>query len=620
MKYTYIVDGKEIVLTSSNKQVAVRFKEPALVEHRKRFATRAGTSGFEDRLEVPGEKYTVFTAEEEQINPNLESVTYKNVDNATPVFEYGQNQIIVTDRIIIGIKGDTKIESIIGDFHKVKTINAREFVIKTNDPTTNILETVNKLREHKDVEYVEPDFITVGKRNNKSQNTDPYAADQYALEITKANEAHEIQLGDPSITIAIIDEGCDVHHPDISDAIIATYDAIDGDDNQDPNAWDGHGTACAGLAAAVPYNDLGIRGIGGGCTMFGIRMAYSEKQYGYWITSNSKIASAIDWAWENGADVLSNSWGGGSPSNAITNAIKRAMTQGRGGLGAAVVVAAGNASEPVDYPGNLDGVITVAATNEYDENKTETSKDGESWWGSNYGYAIDIGAPGVHNLTTDISGEDGYSNTNYTDFNGTSSACPIVAGAIGLMLSANPELPLDKIRSILHESADKVGDIEYINGRNDYYGYGRLNVLKALELSREIDTKPEFNPVTIDDYILETVLQKEATIPVGDNYLLIPFSIDETKNIQEIEFAIALAHHRPSDLEITLVDPSTTIAVNIPMPRWRRISNRFKKFNTYSLPELQEFEGISAKGIWILAITSKNKIGTFRRARLKIQF
>jgi thermitase len=214
-------------------------------------------------------------------------------------------------------------------------------------------------------------------------------------------------------------------------------------------------------------------------------MARSLQPGGDWVTSDAVIARAIDWAWQNGADVLSNSWGGGPPSSAIRNAFERARTQGRGGKGCVIVIAAGNDSGPVSFPGTLPNVLTVAASNERDEFKTKTSSDGEFWWGSNFGPEVAVAAPGVHNVTTDISGADGYDLTNYTaTFNGTSSATPIVAGAVGLVLSANKNLTEADVRNLITQAADKVGSQPYVNGRNDQFGYGRLNVLKAVQMAQ----------------------------------------------------------------------------------------------------------------------------------------
>ena len=130
----------------------------------------------------------------------------------------------------------------------------------------------------------------------------------------------------------------------------------------------------------------------------------------------------------------------------------------------------------------------TAAPAKVDEPKTKTSHDGERWWGSNFGKEVTIAAPGVHNYTTDITGPGGYNtgtkDPNYIpDFNGTSSATPIVAGAVGLVLSANPKLTEAQVRKILIDTADKVGGVTYDakTKRNDRMGHGRLNVQAAVE-------------------------------------------------------------------------------------------------------------------------------------------
>jgi subtilisin family serine protease len=131
--------------------------------------------------------------------------------------------------------------------------------------------------------------------------------------------------------------------------------------------------------------------------------------------------------------------------------------------------------------------LTVAASNEFDEPKTHISADGENWWGSNFGPEADIAAPGVHNYTTDISGSEGYNSGGTLDgdyvsnFNGTSSATPIVAGVSALVLSANLNLREAQVRRILKQTADKVGQVVYTNGRNDKMGHGRVNALKAVQ-------------------------------------------------------------------------------------------------------------------------------------------
>jgi thermitase len=335
------------------------------------------------------------------------------------------------------------------------------------------------------------DGASIKPRDGEHQLTagpDTFLGKQYAVAITMADKAWELQQGNPRVRIAILDEGVDTRHEDLKAAVVAAYDAADKDEFQEPNPWDGHGTACAGLAAAVSNNGMGVRGIGAGCSLMAVRIAHSNSPHGKWVTVSEQIAVAIDWCVSNGADVLSNSWGG-AESNAIVAAFDRARKNGREGKGCVVIAAAGNdGTNEVLFPAASKGVLAVSASNEFDEFKTSTSRDGEDWWGSCFGPSVSIAAPGVHNYTTDITGADGYNpdGNYYPSFNGTSSATPIVAGAAGLILSANPELTEAEVLKILCESADKIGPFAYKDGRNDQFGFGRLNVFKAIQTAQGV--------------------------------------------------------------------------------------------------------------------------------------
>ena len=222
------------------------------------------------------------------------------------------------------------------------------------------------------------------------------------------------------------------------------------------------------------------------CALLAVRIAYSQQPRGPWITSNDIIARSIDWSWQNGASVLSNSWGA-APSNSIVAAFERARTRGRRGFGCVIVIAVGNTGGPVLFPANIPNVLAVSASNEFDEFKTSTSRDGETWWGSCFGPQVSVAAPGVHNVTTDILGPGGYDPGDYyAFFNGTSSATPIVAGACGLILSAAPNLREDQVRMIVMNSADKVGATPYANGHNNFFGFGRLNVLRSIQMAQGV--------------------------------------------------------------------------------------------------------------------------------------
>ena len=335
-----------------------------------------------------------------------------------------------------------------------------------------------------------------------------------------AVDAWGISRGSDTITIAIIDEGVDLTHPDLADKIAPGYDATGLGSLGAPAGDDAHGTNCAGIAAAITDNYLGVAGIARLAKIMPVRIAYDSG--GGWVTTDSWIADGINWAVTNGADVLSNSWGGGSESTAINDAIANAKINGRGGKGAVVVFAAGNNNGPVIYPATLDQVLAVGALSPCDERKSPTSCDGEFWWGSNYGAELDISAPGVHMYTTDIAGLPGYDEDDYFyDFNGASSATPVVAGVAALVLGYNPDITATEVEDILKSSADDLGEA----GRDNFTGYGRVNAYNALEelnpnhVSGDVDGD---NDVDLADAILalqvmagitpSTTIYKEADV------------------------------------------------------------------------------------------------------------
>jgi thermitase len=501
MKYEYKVQGKKVALEVDPSVVAVRFKEPAPYSMRAMASEAAEVGPFAKRVEVPGEKFTIVPVAavpkpQGQKHPAAMRAldAQPSVSRVAPVFKVGSNQVLATDRLIIGVKEGGKLAASVLQKNKLTKLSESQWNLVVQLPEdADPFELCKKLEGEPGVEYVEPDFVTIGRHvPNRAPEVparaagDPMVGQQYAMAITQTTDAWTLQSGNPAIKIAILDEGVDTGHVDLKAAIVGSFDGEKQDSFQEPNPWDGHGTACAGLAAAVPDNTIGIRGAGGGCSLLAVRIARSEVPGGSWKTSNAIISRSIDWSWQNGADVLSNSWGGGAPSNDIIAAFGRARTKGRNNKGCVVVIAAGNSAGPVTFPGTIGNVLTVSATNEFDEFKTTTSRDGENWWGSCFGPAISVGAPGVHNLTTDITGSGGYNKNGdfFPIFNGTSSATPIVAGICGLVLSANPDLTEAGVRNIITNAADKVGGQPYVKGRNDFLGFGRVNAQKAVRAAQ----------------------------------------------------------------------------------------------------------------------------------------
>jgi subtilisin family serine protease len=400
------------------------------------------------------------------------------------VYRIGRAHAIATDRAMVGFRaGARNGPRLLARFSAtVIERHEDEFLVRLA-PAHDPMEVCARLRALDEVEFAEPDFVTIGHHSpRRSPGRAGSAGSPYALAITRARQAWKVQSGIPQIRIAVIDEGVESRHPCLEAAVVDTYDATRDVRNQNPEPWDAHGTACAGLAAGNGRGRTGFKGIATGCSLMAARFGYTPTQSGQFVTKQWWVKRAVDWAWKNGADVLSNSWGGIPESTAITRALERARTRGRGRKGCVLVAAAGNnevLGGKIDFPGTLPYVLTVAASNEYDEPKTTESRDGERWWGSSYGPEVDLAAPGVDIFTTDNVGPPGFTKSSYVpDFNGTSSATPIVAGAAALVLAANPDLNEAAVRKILCETA--------VEGRNDHMGWGRVDVLAAVRAARDL--------------------------------------------------------------------------------------------------------------------------------------
>ncbi len=340
---------------------------------------------------------------------------------------------------------------------------------------------------------------------------DPYYDRQWYLMKIRADSAWDKVSSSPDTIIAVIDSGVQIDHPDLKDNIWENKGEIpnngkDDDRNgfiDDVNGWDfvenipdprpkfsngwteagvTHGTMVAGIIAARGNNNEGIAGLTWQAKIMPLKVLNDRGE-----GKIGDVVRAIDYATNNGADIINLSFVSFVYSEALEEAIARAHR-----AGVIVVAAAGNEQAvgegydidempvyPVCYDGSFgeNMVIGVAATDALDQKAAFSS----------YGArCVDISAPGISFFSAVTAGSDPRNPGKIYDgyWSGTSMAAPLVSGALALIRAANPELSRREVVSILFASTDNISRLN-----PDYpglLGNGRLNVDRAVEMAKEI--------------------------------------------------------------------------------------------------------------------------------------
>lgn len=276
-------------------------------------------------------------------------------------------------------------------------------------------------------------------------SVDPYQASQWGLPATRAIDAWAV--GDAAgQTVAVVDSGADLGHPDLAAVLTPGYDLVDNDATpQDDN---GHGTHVAGIIGAVAGNGIGVAGVAQRVKIMPVRVLDATGS-GY----SSAVAAGIRWAADHGATVVNLSLGSPDYSSLTASAVDYALARG-----ITVVAASGNEgmSAP-SYPAALPGVIAVGAVDRY----------GVLAPFSNTGSHLALAAPGVDILSTLPGG--------YGSLSGTSMAAPFVAGAAAVVRAAQPGVSATRVLSALQSTARDLGPI----GLDPQYGAGRLDIFAA---------------------------------------------------------------------------------------------------------------------------------------------
>ncbi len=353
---------------------------------------------------------------------------------------------------------------------------------------------------------------------NMIPNDEYYDSIMYHLPQIQAEAAWDIHRGEDGVEeviVGICDTGVDWKHPDLAaniynrlgedadgDGVTLIWDSLewvmDPDDlngidddnngyvddligwnfmadpqgNQNNNPMDppnrGHGSHCAGLAAGVTNNSIGIASISWNVKILGTSHSYTEDGGNY----ISRPYSGLVYLADNGADIINASWGGGGFSQAYEEVIRYVT-----GVGAIFVSSAGNEDDGQggmtgfgpQYPTAYPGCISVAAVNRYDTKA----------WYSSYGWYVDVAAPG--GVLAYPGDPDGLYSTwpgGYAYGAGTSMAGPVVAGVFALVKSYHPDWTNDELVNQI------LGTTDDLDAGNPFYtnwlGSGRINAYRAL--------------------------------------------------------------------------------------------------------------------------------------------
>jgi subtilisin family serine protease len=364
-----------------------------------------------------------------------------------------------------------------------------------------------------EVAFAAPNFVSQFQRSAPVTVGAP-SSKQWHLRLIGANKAWQTTRGKRTITIAVLDDGIDVEHPELRGNLLRNADPDEPRDvcgrdfylldddvdhfNPRPKLFrspfdqmsgnDIHGTPCAGIAVGRGPRAYGLAP---NCRLLPVKVFHADD-----LASESQVADAIRYA-AAFADVISCSWGG-AKSPDIEFALQDARRLGRKGRGAVVVCATGNIessheSTRVTYPASDPNVIAVGASTDADA-FADYSKRGPqvcvvapSSGGTRSIFTTDVSIPG---RGFNNSSADGLFNN---DFGGTSAATPLVAGLCGLMLSLKPEMTVDDVRAALIASAKKIGPASAYknNGHSNKFGYGRIDAAKAVAQVKASKAKPK---------------------------------------------------------------------------------------------------------------------------------
>lgn len=433
------------------------------------------------------------------------------------------------------------------------------------------------------------------------------------------NAAWDVATG-KGINVAVVDDGLDVAHEDLAGNAYPletnnhrNYNSGPPNDPTPANPGQNHGTNCAGLIAAVGFNNIGVIGVAPEANLMGLRLIAEP-------SGDDAIADAMSWQ-PNGlvTHVSSNSWGPADDGKALGTmgalqaaAIAQANTH-RNGLGTVFLVSAGNGRQAGD-----DASYDAFAASRFTIAVGAVGRTGDPSSFSEQGINVAISAFGGEfnppdvTWTTNNSGADALASlqskfptsqapVNYSDaFNGTSAAAPQVSGAVALLLQANPNLGYRDVKEILMKTATKTGlqngDAFRDNGAgfsfSHSFGAGLLNVSAALDLAAGWTNLGPLTSITLKSADI-------APIPDGSQdgaVFSFDFSAAQKLRVEHVEFIVNVQHPNRGELGFIVTSPSgmTSIVQN-------RAPDTGANFENYSFTTVRDW-GESSTGVWTVRV------------------
>lgn len=506
----YYYKGQPFNLTLKTDRIYIRLKDnvspdriPQIVSGIREISTQA-PSERENKLFV--------SLNSQQSDASLTEITRRlisldEIEYASPVFspDNGTTLIGVENEIIVQFKPNTATSSI-NEFIQSKGLTIKQNMdlqggasyVLTVPNERFAIDVANEVYHSGMVNWAEPNlfftnllcytpndpfFSQQWSQNNQGNNIPGGVTGVLDCDMD-VDSAWDLTLGSSNVIVAISDTGIDTLHEDLNCVPGTGFNFF----NNTPGGYDdgNHGTACAGIVAAIGDNNLGISGNAPKSRLIPSKWLSSSGSGNYTGAVNATV-----WSYQKGAWVISNSWGFvGGASSALDQAINDAVTLGRNGKGSLFVVASGNENGTMRYPAiSHPNVLVVGGISPCNQRKSTTSCDNETWWGASFGSNLHVVAPCVKIYATDRTGSVGYSTGNYfATFNGTSSATPNVSGVCALVMSADSNQTWDSVRARITRFCEKRGSYTYnqpgplgTGQWNNEMGYGLVNAYAVVK-------------------------------------------------------------------------------------------------------------------------------------------